>query len=162
MDVRRATSTDIPRIFEIFNYEISAGVNAFDTQPIEGAAQQVWFDTHRDPRFPLLVSTESDNVIGWASLSPWAKHGAYARTAEISVFIDHTHRGRGVGRAVLGRLIDEGREGGHHVLLARVEASNVASRRLHVSHSFAEVGVMREVGWKHGRYLDVILFQMML
>lgn len=162
MEVRYAHEVDLPTILDIFNREIVDGVNAFDTERIEGAAQQAWFDRHRDPRFPLLVAEEKGVVTGWASLSPWARHGAYARTAELSVFIHTQHRGRGIGRSLLHRLISEARARGHHVLVARVEASNQTSRRLHLSRGFSEVGVMREVGWKHGRYLDTVIFQLSL
>lgn len=160
--IRPAVAADVPVILDIFNTEILGGVNAFDTEPIEGAAQDAWYLAHADPRFPLLVAEDGGLITGWASLSPWARHGAYERTAELSIFIDANHRGRRIGTALMQRLIDGGRAAGHHVLLGRAEASNQASRRLLVACGFSEIALMREVGWKKGRYLDVAIFQLIL
>jgi phosphinothricin acetyltransferase len=162
MIIRPATRRDVPAALAILNDEIRSDVNAFDTEPVEGAAQDRWFTAHADPRFPLFIADHDGVVRGWACLSPWARHGAYARTAELSVFIHAGHRRQGIGKALLRRMIDEGRVAGHHVLVGRAEASNEASRRLHRSCGFSETGLMREVGWKHGRYLDVAIFQIIL
>jgi L-amino acid N-acyltransferase len=160
--IRSAVAADVPAILDIFNTEILGGVNAFDTQPIEGAAQDAWFAVHADPRFPLLVATDGDVIAGWASLSPWARHGAYEKTAELSIFIHANRRSRRIGTDLMHRLIDCARAAGHHVLLGRAEASNEASRRLHLACGFSEIALMREVGWKKGRYLDVAIFQLIL
>jgi phosphinothricin acetyltransferase len=162
MIIRPATRHDVPAALAILNDEIRSDVNAFDTEPIEGAAQGRWFAAHADPRFPLLVADHDGVVRGWACLSPWARHGAYVRTAELSVFVHPEHRGQRIGKGLLRRLIEDGRAAGHHVLVGRAEASNEASRRLHRACGFAEIGLMREVGWKHGRYLDVAIFQLIL
>src|SRR5262245_60979550 len=116
MTIRSAVAGDVPAILDIFNTEILGGVNAFDTQPIEGAAQDVWFRAHADPRFPLLVAEERGVIAGWASLSPWARHGAYEQTAELSIFIHANCRGRRIGTALMHQLIDCARGAGHHVL----------------------------------------------
>jgi len=160
--IRPAVGADVPAILDIFNTEIVGGVNAFDTQPIEGAAQDAWFQTHADPRFPLLVAEDEGVITGWASLSPWARHGAYEKTAELSIFIHASSRGQRIGTALMHRLIDCARGAGHHVVLGRAEASNDASRRLHLACGFSEIALMREVGWKQGRYLDVAIFQLTL
>lgn len=162
MQIRPATKADVPAILEIFNEEITNGVNAFDTEPIQGTAQEAWFRAHLDPRYPVIVAEEPPRIQGWASLSSWARHGAYQRTAEVSVFIHRDHRGRGFGRALLEGLVELGRQAGHHVLLARAEASNATSRRLHLGLGFSSVGVMHRVGFKHGRYLDVEVFELVL
>jgi len=162
MKIRPATKQDVPGILNIFNREIIDGVNAFDTEPIEGVSQEAWFLTHLDRRYPVVVAEGESGIVGWASLSPWARHGAYERTAELSIFIHADHRGRGVGKVLLQWLITRARELGHHAMVARAEASNQASRQLHLGCGFSQVGVMHEVGWKHGRYLDVALFELVL
>src|SRR5262245_52340889 len=162
MTIRPAVAGDVPAVLDIFNREITGGVNAFDTQTIQGAAQVAWFQAHADRRFPLLVAEEEGVIAGWASLSPWARHGAYAKTAELSIFIHAERRGRRSGTSRMRRLIECARAAGHHVLLGRAEASNEASRRLHLACGFSEIAVMREVGWKKGRYLDVAIFPLTL
>jgi L-amino acid N-acyltransferase YncA len=162
MKIRCATRDDLDCILEIFNYEIETGVNAWDTEPIEGELGELWFKAHADLRYPLLVAEAADRVVGWAGLSPWAPHDAYERTAEISIFVHRDHRGRGAGSSLLGHLIGEAKRIGHHVLIARTEASNEPSRQLHLRAGFRSVGVMHEVGHKFGRFMDAELFELTL
>ena len=162
MKIRHATRNDLDGIFEILNQEIVGGVNAWDVVPVEGERRNLWFERHSDPRYPLLVAEVATGIAGWARLSRWAPHDAYERTAELSVFVHMGHRGRGVGSSLLSHLIADARRQGHHVLIARTEASNEASRRLHLGSGFRSVGVMHEVGYKFGRFLDAELFELPL
>jgi phosphinothricin acetyltransferase len=109
-----------------------------------------------------LVAAGDDDVAGWASLSPWAPHGAYAATAEHSVFVDRDYRGRGIGKALLGGIVAEAQTGGFHVLVGRITDGDEVSRRLHTALGFEDVGLMREVGYKQGRRLDVWIVQRIL
>jgi L-amino acid N-acyltransferase YncA len=163
MKTRHATRDDLNAILEIFNDEIVSDVNAWETGPIEGDLREPWFEARfGNPRYPLVVAEVAVAVVGWAGLSRWAHHDAYERTAEVSIFVHREHRGRGVGTLLLCRLIDEARRVGHHVLIARTEASNEASRQLHLGAGFRSVGVMHEVGHKFGRYLDAELLELPL
>jgi L-amino acid N-acyltransferase YncA len=160
--IRHATSGDLDAALEIFNHEIVSGVNAWDLESVEGPDRERWLEAHADTRYPLLVAQDHAKVIGWAGLSPWAHHGAYERTAELSIFVDRSERGRGVGGSLLAQLISEARQVGHHVLIARIEASNEASRQLHLRAGFRSVGVMHEVGFKFGRFLDAEVLELLL
>lgn len=160
--LREANRSDLDGILEIFNHEIRTSTNAWHTEPIEGDERDRWFSEHEAREYPLLTAVADGVVLGWASLSPWSHHGAYKRTAELSIFIDQNQRGRGLGKQLLERLIAEAVERGHHVLIARVEASNVASRTLHLRAGFRSVGIMHEVGFKFGRFLDAELFERLL
>ena len=161
LEIRHATHDDLQVVGDIRNHEIVSGVNAWDTVPLEGRLLEQWFENHSD-RYPLLVAETTTGIVGWASLSSWAHHGAYDRTAEGSIYVHCDHRGRGVGRSLLREIIVEARRLGHHVLIARIEASNEVSRRLHLGAGFRSVGVMREVGYKNGRYLDAELLELLL
>ena len=87
---------------------------------------------------------------------------AYARAAEVPVYVHQDHRGRGIGRALLAALVARGRADGLGVLLARVEASGRASLALHRALGFRPIGTMRRVGEKLGRILDVELLDLHL
>jgi L-amino acid N-acyltransferase YncA len=161
--IRNATARDLDAVLAIFNYEIVNDVMAWDIEPIEGAARHVWFEAHSEPGYPLLVA-EADNgtIVGWASLSRWAHHAAYARTVELSIYVDQARKRQGVGRALLAALVDAAREHGYHSLIGRSDTTNEASRRLHLGAGFRAVGVMREAGYKFGRYRDAEIYELLL
>jgi phosphinothricin acetyltransferase len=109
-----------------------------------------------------LTGARGEAVLGFGSLSPFRDKPAYATTVENSVYVARTSRQAGVGRAILGELIRLAQDHGFHAIIARTEGSNTASTNLHLACGFELVGVEREVGRKHGRWLDVVELQRML
>ena len=159
--IRPAGTDDLPRILDIYNHEVLVSTATYDTTPRTMPEQVEWF-SHHGPGHPVLVAEEAGSITGWASLSPWSDRPAYDRSAEVSVYVAEEHRGKGQGRLLLQALIDAARGRGHHVLLARISADNVVSIRLHEKLGFSEVGLLREVGHKFGRVLDVSIMELML
>lgn len=156
--VRRATEGDLEAITHIYNEAIRTTVATFDTQPKTMEEQKAWFSAH-GPRYPILVAQEGGLVIGWASLSMWSDRCAYSDTAEISVYVKEEHKGKGVGRQLMEALMREGQAAGLHTVIARISEGNEVSIRLHRSFGFEHIGIMREVGKKFGRLIDVTLMQ---
>jgi phosphinothricin acetyltransferase len=159
--VRRATRGDLPAITEIYNQAILRTTATFDTEPKNPSDQVGWFEAHGD-RHPILVAVLEGRVVGWTSLSAWSDRCAYADTAEISTYVAEGFRGRGIGRRLKAAILDEAVRAGLHTLLARVVEGNAASVHLNEAFGFRTLGVMREVGLKFGRRLDVQLMQLML
>jgi len=110
----------------------------------------------------VLVAERDGAVAGWGSLGPWSSRGAYARTAEVSVYVDAAHRRRGVGRMLVAALVERGRAAGLGVLLARIAEANHASVALFESFGFGHIGTQRRCGEKFGRVLDVELMDLHL
>lgn len=162
MTVRPAAADDLPAIVAIYNHEVAHGVATFDTEPWTVEGQREWLAAHGTSEHPLLVADEEGRVDGWACLSAWSTRCAYARAAEVSLYVHPDHRGRGVGRALLAGLIARGRAAGLGVLLARIEVSGRASLALHRALGFHSIGTMRRVGEKLGRILDVELLDLHL
>jgi L-amino acid N-acyltransferase len=158
MTIRKATSPDIKAVTDIYNEAILNTVATFDTTPKTIEEQKVWFEKH-GPKYPVLVAIEAKNVIGWASLSAWSDRCAYADTAEISLYIKDGWRGKGVGRKLSDAILKAGKEAGLHTVIARMVASNESSIHLAESLGFRPIGVMKEVGRKFGKVLDVNLMQ---
>ena len=158
--LRRATVADATAMAAIYNDAVATTIATFDTQPRSAADQLRWLEQHAAP-FVALVADVGGEVVGWASLSPWSERRAYAQTGEVSVYVEAQHRGSGVGRALVERLVEEGGRAGFHTLLARIADPNPASFHLHTSLGFRSIGVMREVGLKFGRRIDVHLLQRM-
>ncbi len=155
---RRATVADLKAITDIYNEAVVTTDATFDLETRTEEEQGVWLAGH-DAMHPVLVAELDGMVVGWASLSKWSSRSAYAGTAEISLYIKEEFRGKGAGRKLLEDIMLEGEKVGLHTVLARITTGNTVSIRLHESAGFEQVGVMREVGQKFGRMLDVLLMQ---
>lgn len=161
LSIRRATLADLPAIGAIYDDAVLKTTATFDTEPRSPERHRAWFDAHQDPRHPVLVCESGGRVTGWASLSSWSDRCAYAETAEDSIYIAEDARAQGAGKALLEELLAQGRAAGLRTVLARITGESAASIRLHESFGFARVGVMRQVGRKFGRLLDVSMYQLL-
>jgi L-amino acid N-acyltransferase YncA len=161
MTIRKAGVADQASILEIYNEAVLRTTATFDTEPRTFEQQTAWFSRH-GKRHPVLVAEEGGEVVGWASLSAWSERRAYDDTAEISLYVRADRQGRGIGKALMKAIVEQGRSAKLHTLIARIAGENEASVRLHRSAGFLEIGVMREAGWKFGRRIDVLMMQMML
>jgi L-amino acid N-acyltransferase len=160
-EIRPAKASDVDAICEIYNEAIRTTTATFDTAPRSLERQRQWFESH-GPRFPILVAAKNGVVVGWACLTRWSERPAYDITAETSFYVHSEHRGQGIGRRLKQALIDEARRLGFHSLIARVAEGSEASLHLNLSMGFERVGVLRQVGRKFDRLLDVVLLQKML
>lgn len=154
--IRDATPADLPRIFAIYNEEIEHGIATFEVEPKDVDRDRGWL-TDRGELYPVIVAIAGDDLAGWASLSQWSPRGAYRRTAEVSEYVDPEHRGKGIGKGMLGELVERARDRDIAVLLARVSQPNPASIAMHVALGFATFGTQRRCGEKFGKVLDVEL-----
>lgn len=158
LNIRPATKSDIASITEIYNEAIANTTATFDTEPKTIEDRLQWFDTH-DEKHPVMVAVINDAVIGWATLSKWSDRSAYDSTAEVSVYVHHEYRDKGIGKRLLELLTLEGEKSGLHTLISRITQGNEKSIYLHERLGFENVGVLKEVGKKFGNYLDVHILQ---
>jgi phosphinothricin acetyltransferase len=158
ISVRDAAENDLRAITEIYNEAILTTTATFDTEPVTEAQQRLWLTEH-DARYPVLVAELNGIVVGWASLSRWSGRCGYADTAEISLYVKSEQCGNGIGKKLIVKIIQAGQEAGLHSVLARIAEGNEISVHLHKTVGFELVGVIREVGRKFGRWLDVHLMQ---
>jgi phosphinothricin acetyltransferase len=100
--------------------------------------------------------------VGWGSLSAYHARSAYRRTVENSVYVHHQHHGRGIGSLLLEDLIARAREVGHRVIIAAIDADQPASIALHAKFDFKKVGHFKQVGFKFGRWLNVVYMELLL
>ncbi len=156
--IRQATLKDLDAITEIYNEAVLKTVATFDTQPKTLEEQKSWFVNH-GPKYPILVAEQDNRVVGWASLSMWSDRCAYSNTAEISFYVKEEHQGKGIGRKLIEAIIWEGQKAGLHTVIARIAEGNKVSVHLAESVGFNQVGIMKEVGQKFGKILDVYLMQ---
>jgi L-amino acid N-acyltransferase len=159
--LRDAAEADLPAIRAIFNHWIEHSTASFRTVPDTEEQTHRWF-AGRGDEHPVLVVEDAGEVLGWASLSPHKSTGGYRHTVELSVYLRADARGRGLGRLLLGELLERARAAGHHAVLAGVCTEQAESIRLHEAMGFTKVAHLREVGFKFGRWLDVAYFEKVL
>ena len=161
LSIRRASESDVERITDIYNEAIRTTTATFDIEPKSVSERLEWFRSHGE-KYPILVAAVEEGVVGWASLSPWSDRRAYEGTAETSFYVKDGFRGRGIGRRLKEEIIKEAQRLGFHTLIARVAGESSESVHLNESFWFSNVGTLREVGHKFGRFIDVHIMQKML
>ena len=120
-----------------------------------------WFKHHGD-KHPVIVAEAGGRVVGWGSLSAYHERSAYRRTVENSVYVHHEHHRRGVGSSLMKELISRARVLGHRAIIAGIDSSQAGSVALHARFNFEKVGHLKQVGFKFGRWLDVIYMELVL
>ena len=165
--VRDALESDVPAITEIYNAIIPGTTVAWSETLQTPAERAEWWQRQRRENFPVLVAEPRDGgrVIGFASYGHFRGAGlwpGYRFTVEHSIHVCEDARGRGVGRVLLKTLVGRAQDAGLHVMVGAIDGENEASLRFHRRMGFREVGRMPQVGWKFGRWLDLVLVQRIL
>jgi 2-haloacid dehalogenase len=157
VEVRPATAADLAVMTEIYNHYVRTSGATFDIEPVTVAARQPWFDEHVDTGpHRLLVATRDDDVIGWAASSTFRARAAYDPSVETTVYLHPDHGGRGVGSLLYQQLLADLAGEDLHRAYALIALPNPASVALHRRFAFHDVGILNEVGRKHGRWWDVL------
>jgi L-amino acid N-acyltransferase YncA len=161
VSVRLAVLDDAAAIRAIYNTEVEHHLSTFDLVPRSLEEQRTWL-AQRSGAFSALVAVLDDEVVGFASLSPYKERAAYRTTVEDSVYVSRAHPRLGIGRSLMDHVVGIARDSGFHSIIARIEVGGTASRALHESCGFELVGIEREVGRKFNRWLDVAVMQIVL
>jgi L-amino acid N-acyltransferase YncA len=159
--LRPAAESDLGAINDIYNHYVLHSTCTYQELPESMQGRQRWFANHSD-QHPIIVATQEDQVLGWGSLSPYHPRSAYRRTVENSVYVHHEHQRHGIGSLLLGELIRLARSHEHHAVIAGIDAEQTPSAALHARFGFVEVGCLKQVGFKFGRWLDVIYLELLL
>jgi L-amino acid N-acyltransferase len=161
LEIRVARPEDAEAIRTIYNAEVAGSTVTFDLVERTAEDQRAWMAEHSGV-YALLVAVIDDEVVGFASLSPYRTRPGYSTTAEDSIYVARSHRAEGVGKVLLSSLVDQARLHGFHSLVGRIVGDHPASVALHRSCGFEVIGIEREIGRKFGRWLDVCLMQLLL
>ena len=163
MNVRPTTRDDLFGILEIYNEAVLNTTASYDYEPRTLEHRIAWFEDHVKNNLPVLVVVnEAGRVVGWGALNRYHDRKGYQFTAENSVYVAANLRGSGIGRLLMRPLVDAARERGLHAILAGIDAENEASIRLHASFGFLKVAHLKQVGFKFGRWLDVVYMELLL
>jgi len=158
--LRDATEADIPAITAIYAVEVTDFVNTYEYDVPDAAEMAQRRRNLLGAGYPYLVAELDGRVVGYAYAGSYRARIAYRWTVENSVYVAAEAQGKGVGAALMQRLIDECEARGYRQMVAVIgEPSNVASIRLHERFGFELVGVFKGLGRKHGRWLDTVQMQ---
>jgi phosphinothricin acetyltransferase len=159
--LRPAVLADAPGITEIYNHYIIHTVITFEEETLAVTAVE---DRIRAAitRYPWFVWEEGGTIAGYAYAHAWHERGAYRYAAEDSVYLKPGWEGRGIGRRLLEKVIEELRKQEFHVLMAAITVPNAASVGLHERLGFKKTGQFNEIGFKLGKWLDVGYWELML
>jgi L-amino acid N-acyltransferase len=159
--IRPATEADLVAINEIYNHYVLHSTCTYQEEPETIESRRQWFNHHGEEH-PIIVTVADGRVIGWGSLSAYHARSAYRRTVENSVYVHHQHHRKGIGSLLLEELINRARTLGHRAIIAGIDADQAASVALHAKFQFENVGHLKQVGFKFGRWLDVIYMELLL
>ena len=162
MLVRDATDADLPRLLAILNEAIATTTARWTETPETPENGRAWLDASASRGHPVMVVERDGTVAGFGSLAPFRAYPGFRRTIEHSLYVDPAVQRGGLGRAMLAALEDRARAAGLHTMVGLIGADNEGSLALHRGAGFAEVGRMREMGFKFGRWLDLVLVQKLL
>ena len=162
MSIRFASKEDCAAIAEIYNHAVLHTAAIWNDQPVEAENRISWYQARQLLGYPVLVSEENGVITGYASFGDWRNFDGFRHTVEHSVYVHPAHQGKGLGRALLSRLIEEARACGKHVMVAGIESQNQASLHLHSMLGFKTTAQMPQVGTKFGRWLDLTFMQLQL
>lgn len=160
MQVRPATPADIPAIQTIYAHHVMHGLASFEVDPPTPAEMRRRFGAITGDNYPYLVAVDGEAVLGYAYAGAYRDRPAYRWAVEDSVYVAAGAARRGIGRLLLGQLIEECQRRGYRQLLAVIgDSANVASIELHRGCGFTYRGTLAAVGYKLGRWVDSVIMQ---
>ena len=161
--VIRCTAPHLPVIQEILNDAILNTTALYEYAPRSAEAMREWLAVRVRDGIPVIgIEWEPGVLAGFATWGPFRPRAAYKYTAEHSVYVAERFRAAGIGRQLMEAIIAEAKQAELHMLIAGIDATNVASIALHRSLGFRCCGTVREAGFKFGRWLDLEFWQLIL
>jgi L-amino acid N-acyltransferase YncA len=160
MQVREARAVDMPGIQAIYAHHVLHGLGTFETIPPDAAELNARFTQIIAAGFPYLVAADADQIVGYAYANHFRTRSAYRYTVEDSIYVLPGAMGRGIGKVLLTELIARCTTLGLRQMLAVIgDSENAGSIGVHRACGFEMIGVMKQVGRKFERWVDVIIMQ---
>ena len=158
-ELRPAVRDDVATIRDIYNDAILNTTAVYSYESVTLEDRLTWFDAKQVANYPIIVAESEGVVTGFATYGPFRAWPAYLYTAEHSVYVGAGWRGHGVGKTLLSAIITEAKAHELHTLVAGIDADNTVSIELHKRLGFEQVAHFKEVGYKFGRFLDLVFMQ---
>ena len=160
--IRMATVADAAAVAAIYNPYIATTCITFETAPVPMAEMAARIAEVLDAGLPWLLAEDATGEAGFAYASKWKGRCAYRFSVESTVYLDPARTGRGIGRMLYTRLLDETRARGMHAVIGGIALPNAASVALHERLGFRKVAHFEQVGFKQERWIDVGYWQLLI
>lgn len=152
MEIVNVSASDYPQIRDILNYYILNTKVNFEIEAIGVEAFKAMVD---DIKYPFLVAKEKDEVFGYAYLSKYNSKKGYNITSDLTIYLDHCKKSRGLGTLLFNELLSRAKDTEIENIISIIELSNKESIEFHKKMGFVKVSTMNNVGYKFGQYLSV-------
>jgi phosphinothricin acetyltransferase len=160
LEIVEADLSHVPALQAIYAHWVTTGLASFEEIPPDIAEMDRRRCEVQAKGLPYLAAVDGRAVLGFSYVGPYRTRPAYRYTVEDSVYVAPGAHGRGVGRALLGRLIAQAQARNLRQMVAIIgDSANRASIGLHEALGFERTGVLRSVGFKHGRWVDSVVMQ---
>lgn len=151
---------DAAAITAIYAHHVLHGTGTFEETPPDLREMRERMTRVVGRCWPWIVAEDASGILGFAYAAQFRERSAYRYSAEDSIYIRADAVGRGIGRVLLATLVDRSRMAGFRFMYAVIgDAENIGSIRLHEALGFEHAGVLKQIGFKFGRYLDVVFMQ---
>ena len=159
--IRPASAADLPSIREIYNHYVLNSSVTFDEKPLTLVALRKKFAASEKLDMPYLVAENPrGSLLGVAWVFPWQGNTASRRVVEVSIYLGPAATGKGLGKALLTRLLENARDAGIREVIAVIaDRGAEASIQMHKKFGFKEIGRMGKVGYKFDRWLGTVMLQ---
>lgn len=162
MEIRDSKVSDVKAINDLINYYvINTNVN-LDYEPKSVTQRMKWYEEHTKP-YPILVAEEEGVVLGFVSLSKLYEKKGFLRSAELSIYVNPTRRGEGIGLILMEEIIKRAKEDGKiKTIVSLISSDNYPSIQLHKKMGFEETGCYKNIAEKFNEIIDVTILQLYL
>jgi L-amino acid N-acyltransferase YncA len=161
LNIRSARVDDAREIARIYNQGVQDRAATFENAYVTPEERYLWL-VARPERYPVLVAEVKHTLMGWSSLTPYSPRHCYDGIAELSIYIDRSLRGHGVGPELMKAMQGVAREKGYYKLVGRVMADNQPARRLCQLMGWKEVGVHEKHGKLGNEWHDLVLVEYLI
>jgi len=159
MEIRKANEKDIDEIMNLSNYYIEKTVHTWQRETRTRDYYEKWITDHKE-KHPIFVGYSEGGFVGYGSLSPFRGVSGYDKICENSLYLAVNMQGKGYGKVIMQKLIDEAKRLGYWAMTAWIDSENEFSIDFHKNFGFYEVGVMRKIGNKFGKRLSTYILQL--
>lgn len=161
-NIREARLEDMAGLLKIYNHVIETSTAVYMDEPLPLENRVAWFHQRQQEGFPIFVAEDADGIAGFASFGDFRPFAGYRFTVEHSIHVREGLRGKGLGQLLMPLLLERAKALGKHAILGVIDADNAGSIKFHARHGFEQSAFMPQVGYKFGRWLNIVIMQRFL
>jgi phosphinothricin acetyltransferase len=151
------------QILAIFNDAILTSTALYDYKSRNMDDMKSWFEVKNQNSYPVIgIVDEMEKLLAFGSYGQFRTWQAYKYSIEHSLYVEKSHRGKGLGKIILSELIQAARKQQYHCMVAGIDSTNIASIKLHKQYNFEHCGTIKQVGFKFNSWLNLDFYQLLL